>query len=76
MFGFVACIRYKLVLIVVTAFNGAYMVIRGISIFAGGYPNEFTLISKIKNKDLDSVPWEFYIYLLGIACLTGIGMLV
>jgi len=39
--------QYKIILIVSTAFLGAYLVVRGASLFIGGYPNEFTLISKI-----------------------------
>ena len=32
------------VLIIMTSFAGSYMSIRGISLYAGGFPNEFTLV--------------------------------
>jgi len=34
---------YEHVLINMTSFGGAYMLVRGISLYAGGFPNEFTL---------------------------------
>lgn len=34
---------YEHVLIIMTSFAGAYMFVRGISFYAGGFPNEFTL---------------------------------
>lgn len=33
----------KTLVIVTTSFIGAYSLVRGISLFAGGYPSEFTL---------------------------------
>lgn len=46
-FGLIALWQYKIVLIFGTAFLGSYAMVRGVSLFIGGYPNEFTLISKI-----------------------------
>ena len=31
------------VLIITTSFSGSYMFVRGISLYAGGFPNEFIL---------------------------------
>lgn len=44
--AFAFCFYFPTV-ITVTAFAGAYMFIRGISLFAGGYPNEYTLIEEL-----------------------------
>lgn len=44
-FGGVAFWKYKLFLIFSTAFVGSYLDVRGVSLFVGGYPNEFTMIS-------------------------------
>lgn len=45
--GAISFWKYKIILIVSTAFLGSYLLVRGASVFIGGYPNEFTLISKI-----------------------------
>lgn len=36
---------FEHVLILGTSFGGAYMLVRGVSLYAGGFPNEFTLVS-------------------------------
>mmetsp|Transcript_106812 Transcript_106812/g.147851 ORF Transcript_106812/g.147851 Transcript_106812/m.147851 type:complete len:139 (-) Transcript_106812:215-631(-) len=38
---------YNLVYIASTSFTGAYLINKGISIYCGGFPNEFTLINQI-----------------------------
>jgi len=43
-FGGISFWKYKLVLMFATAFIGSYMMTRGVSLYLGGYPNEFTLI--------------------------------
>lgn len=59
------------VIIVVTAFIGSYFVIRGISMYAGGFPNETELhnMSKSGVMDWDHFPKVFYAYLAGIIIL-------
>ena len=49
-----------------TAFMGAYLFWRGVSLYAGGYPNEFSLISEVQAGEKTTVtPW-FYVYLVAI----------
>lgn len=76
--GFVvAFIKYKAIVIVATSFLGSYMLVRGLSLFIGGYPNEFTLISKIRNGGAtDVLHWPFYLYLVAIAILTLSGIII
>ena len=62
-FAFVAFWRYKDVQVIGTCVVGAYMAVRGASLFIGGYPNEFTLIDDIKNGDRGNFSWKFYLYL-------------
>ena len=38
------------------------MLVRGVSLFLGGYPNEFTLISDINNGK-KKYPWQIWLYL-------------
>jgi|JI10StandDraft_1071094.scaffolds.fasta_scaffold508621_1 hypothetical protein len=50
--------------------------VRGASLFIGGYPNEFTLINEIKAGSVEVLHWPFYLYLLSIAVLTIIGIFI
>jgi len=69
--------QYKLILIVSTAFLGSYLIVRGASLFIGGYPNEFTLISKIQNGGAsDVLHWPFYLYLASILIMTALGIVI
>lgn len=66
----------KAVVIFVSSFLGAFMTVRGVSLFAGGYPNELTLAKLIQ---MGHITWEtfpkiFYAYLLCMVLLTIIGI--
>jgi len=64
---------YNHVIICTTAFMGAYLFWRGISLYAGGFPNEFDLIQEMKAGARTSVsPW-FYAYLVAIIISCGVG---
>lgn len=68
---------YFPVVITVTSFTGAYMFIRGISLFAGGYPNEFLLAQSVEDGTIeDQMTFWFYLYLGFIVALTILGMVV
>lgn len=76
-FGGIAFWKYKLFLIFSTAFVGSYLDVRGASLFIGGYPNEFTMISQIhENGSLDTIQWPVYLYLGAIVLMTAIGILI
>lgn len=62
-------------LIISTSFVGAYAFVRGISMYAGGYPNEFTLVEMIQ-KGLLVVEPAFYAYFAGIIVAFIIGLVV
>lgn len=57
--------------IFVTAFGGSYLFVRGISLYAGGYPNEFTVMNQLKSGAIDFSYW-FYLY-LGFIIIFTIG---
>jgi len=59
------------VIIISTSFIGSYLVVRGISMYAGGFPNESELHTMAKNgyMDWNHFPKEFYGYLSGIIVL-------
>lgn len=67
---------YEHVLIIGTAFAGSYMFFRGISFYAGGFPNEFSLAKEF-NEGVDDAftPW-FYLYMVLIIILCVVGSMV
>ena len=52
------------------------MVARGISFYAGGFPNEFTMAKQMKEGVDDVFSAWFYLYLAGIIALTVLGAIV
>ena len=56
----------------VTAFIGAYLAVRGVSLFAGGFINEFDIA---KSDDVELTP-AFYGYIVGIFVLFFVGVTV
>ncbi len=67
---------YEHVLILTTSFAGSYMLVRGISFYAGGFPNEFTLADQIKAGDTDAFTNWFYLYMVCIMIVCAIGAVV
>uniref|UniRef100_A0A7S3IEP9 Transmembrane protein 198 n=1 Tax=Strombidium inclinatum TaxID=197538 RepID=A0A7S3IEP9_9SPIT len=67
----------KVVIILVTSFTGAYSVVRGISLYAGGFPSLTQLHQEIKSgaMDWDEFPKTYYAYAGGILVLTLICVL-
>jgi hypothetical protein len=63
-------------LIISTSIVGAYMFIRGISFFAGKFPNEFVIVDLIENNIITSIDPAFYGYLAGILVFALIGIIV
>ena len=55
--------------IIATSIAGAYSLIRGISVMAGGYPNELEIIRRIEDGDLSGMPDAFYGYMAGFFVL-------
>ena len=72
--AFLAFKTEKLVIMCATAHIGSYLAIRGISMYAGGFPNESALRSELSSGALtwDSFPKTFYAYFAGIIVLSGI----
>lgn len=57
---------YYHAVILSTSFTGSYFFIRGISLYAGGFPNEWALIEQIKSGAIDHISYWFYLYLFFI----------
>lgn len=75
-FAILAFIFVDIILVISTSFMGAYLFWRGISLYAGGYPNEFELIKQVQSGAAPHVdPW-FYAYLGAIVVSFGIGFFI
>jgi len=59
-----------------TGIIGSYMIVRGISLYAGGFPDEMNLQEEIKQGAItwDSFPKTFYAYLAGVAVCALVGI--
>jgi len=71
--GLLTFVIYNHVIILTTSFMGAYLFWRGVSLYAGGFPNEFDLIEEVSSGASPHVnPW-FYGYLVAIifTCVGG-----
>lgn len=68
---FVAVKVEKTVIIMLTAFIGAYAFVRGISLYAGGFPSEMELHEELETGVVtwDTMPKIYYGYLTGIVVL-------
>jgi len=74
-FGYLAYKFDKHIIIYLTSFIGAYAFIRGISMFAGKFPNEVFLIQQLQNNAFDGLGWEFYVYMIAVFVLGVLGCL-
>ena len=66
---------FDMVLIVSTSFIGAYCFVRGISMFAGGFPNEIVTFDKLSEGIDPEFSDYFYAYLAVIVTLTVLGVI-
>ena len=66
------------IVILATSIIGSYCFIRGISLFAGGFPNEITILSLRDEDETEQLSnllgWEFYVYLSAMAVLCGLSI--
>lgn len=63
-------------IILSTSFGGSYLFIRGISMYAGGFPNEFELAKQIDSGVTPNVGGWFYLYLGFILAFTVFGSII
>lgn len=69
--GFLAWKFDRHIIIYITSFLGAYALVRGVSVFAGKFPNELVLYGQLTSGTFDGLNNEFYIY-FGAIVVTGI----
>jgi hypothetical protein len=66
---------YKLINIVGTSIIGAFLLVRGIAFYVGGYPNEFQLHNEIVHGGIDNVPWTVYVFVISMPILAILSIL-
>ena len=64
-FGF-TFIASEWIKIIATSILGGYFIIRGISCFAGGFPNELLIVQELQKGIVTSFPWQFYLYFISM----------
>jgi hypothetical protein len=74
--GILSIFLFNHAVIFATAIVGAYAFIRGISLYAGGYPDEMQLIQMIKYNKLGGIDPRFYGYMAGFAVATIISIVL
>jgi hypothetical protein len=63
-----------IILILSCGISGAYLTVRGLSVFFGGFPNEFELATKFKTGQDAGVGGAFYFYMLLIFAMAAGGI--
>ena len=63
-------VAYNHAIILATSLVGSYFFVRGISFYAGGFPDEYLLMKLIRNGVITSEPWTFYVYMASILVAT------
>ena len=68
------------IIIFATSFIGAYAFIRGISLFAGHFPSEYTVMDLKKRGEKDQlndlITWRVYVYLAFILISFGLSIYI
>ena len=55
-------IMFDYMVILTSAIFGAYILIRGLTMYTGGYVNEFTVVLATSNGDIGEVKWTMILY--------------
>ena len=63
--GVLSLFLFDHAIIIATSVIGSYTFIRGISFYAGGYPDEFDLANNVAAGNWDAIPSTFYAYMAG-----------
>lgn len=75
-FGALATCWHEIFLILSTSLIGSFLTARGISLFAGGWTNEYNLIAQIKSGGIDRIQYWFYAYLGGIIVFSTLSVVI
>lgn len=72
--AYLAYVAFDQALIITTGIIGAYGFVRGISLFAGHFPNEIKTFEQLANGAVPQLPYQFYLYLAAIVILAVLGI--
>ena len=68
--GILVFVTYNHAIIISTSLVGSYFFVRGISLYAGGFPDEIIIIKAMRNNLIMQQPATLWIYLGGIIVST------
>lgn len=74
--GILSIFLFNHAIVIATSIVGSYAFIRGISLYAGGYPNELELVDMIKYNGWESIDPRFYGYLAGFVVCSIICIII
>ena len=68
----------KMIIIVATSIIGAYIFIRGISLFGGGFPSEIQIMDLNREGESEQLKnlltWQVYVYLSAMVVVAGLSI--
>lgn len=67
---------FELSIVLSTAFLGAYLMVRGVSCYAGHYYNEFTMVKLLQAGAFDQIDPFYWCYVGGFVLFGGIGIFI
>jgi hypothetical protein len=67
---------FELSIVLSTAFLGAYLMVRGVSCYAGHYYNEFTMVKLLQAGAFDQIDPFYWCYVGGFVIFGGIGIFI
>lgn len=67
--GIMYLVFFDYMVIITSAIFGSYILIRGLTMYTGGYVNEFTVFMATNNGDLGDVEWTNYLFWILMAAL-------
>jgi hypothetical protein len=63
-------------LILTSSVTGSYLLVRGVGVVAGKYPDDESMIEEIQNHGVKNFPWQWWAYIGSLLLLLVIGMAV
>lgn len=67
---------HDLCLVLATSIGGSYILVRGLGVIFGQYPDEESLERKIRTEGLVDFPWEWWLYISIFVVLSVVGIVL
>jgi len=67
---------HDIIIILATGIVGAYVSVKMVGEMTGKFPDEATIARMIKAGKFESMPWEVYVFMVGIVVLAVVGLTI